>query len=72
MCASVNDRIYVTLKKHNNNVDKPDFRIPLMVPRVVLVPLGLFIYVWASYEHVHWIAPNIGATLFAAGTMGSF
>lgn len=72
ICASVNDRIYIILKKRNNNVGKPEFRIPLMVPGMILVPVGLFIYGWTSYEHLHWIVPNIGAALFAAGTMGSF
>lgn len=72
ICAHVNDRIYIILKKRNDNVGKPEFRIPLIVPGVVLVPVGLFVYGWTSYEHTHWIVPNIGAALFAAGTMGSF
>ena len=36
------------------------------------VPIGLFIYGWTSYEHVHWIAPNIGAAIFAAGSIMGF
>jgi hypothetical protein len=64
--------IEYTSKKRNNNVGKPEFRIPLILPEAVLAPLGPFIYGWTSYKHTHWVAPNIGAALFAAGTLGSF
>ena len=70
--APINDRIYRKLKKRNNNEGRPEFRVPLMVPGALLVPAGLFIYGWTSYFRVHWIAPNIGAALFAAGTIISF
>lgn len=70
--APINDRIYRKLKKRNNNEGRPEFRVPLMVPGALLVPAGLFIYGWTSYYHTHWIAPNIGAALFAAGTIISF
>lgn len=72
ICAPINDRIYRKLKKRNNNVGKPEFRVPLMVPGAMLVPVGLFIYGWTSYNHTHWIGPNIGAALFSAGTIMGF
>ncbi|KAK7900359.1 hypothetical protein LTR67_004105 [Exophiala xenobiotica] len=72
ICAPINDRIYRKLKKRNNNVGRPEFRVPLMIPGAILVPVGLFIYGWTSYYHTHWIAPNIGACIFAAGTIMGF
>ncbi|KAK5023609.1 hypothetical protein LTS07_009117 [Exophiala sideris] len=72
ICAPINDRIYRRLKKRNNNVGKPEFRVPLMVPGAALVPIGLFIYGWSAYEVTHWIVPNIGAAIFAAGTIMGF
>ena len=72
ICAPINDRIYRKLKKRNNNVGKPEFRVPLMVPGAILVPIGLFIYGWTAYEHTHWILPNIGAAIFSAGTIMGF
>ncbi|CAD6564492.1 MAG: hypothetical protein ASARMPRED_004439 [Alectoria sarmentosa] len=72
ICAPVNDRIYRRLKKRNDNVGRPEFRIPLMIPGSLLVPLGLFIYGWSSQYHTHWIGPNIGAALFAAGVIIGF
>ncbi|KIX01061.1 uncharacterized protein Z518_10127 [Rhinocladiella mackenziei CBS 650.93] len=72
ICAPINDRIYRKLKKRNNNVGKPEFRVPLMIPGAILVPVGLFTYGWSSYEHTHWIVPNIGAAILAAGTIMGF
>jgi MFS family permease len=34
------------LKKRNDGVGKPEFRVPLMIPGALLVPIGLFIYGW--------------------------
>lgn len=43
-----------------------------MVPGSLLVPVGLFIYGWTAQYHTHWIGPNIGAAIFAAGTIIGF
>lgn len=72
ICAPVNDRIYRRLKAKNDNVGRPEFRTPLMIPGSLLVPSGLFIYGWCSQYHTHWIGPNIGAALFAAGVIIGF
>jgi multidrug resistance protein len=72
ICAPINDRIYRRLKKRNNNIGRPEFRVPLMVPGAMLVPAGLFIYGWTAYYKTHWIGPNIGAAIFAAGTIIGF
>ncbi|ETI29371.1 hypothetical protein G647_01824 [Cladophialophora carrionii CBS 160.54] len=72
ICAPINDRIYRKLKLRNNNEGKPEFRVPLMIPGAVLVPIGLFIYGWSARRSVHWIVPNIGAAIFAAGTIIGF
>jgi MFS family permease len=72
LCAPLNDRIYKRLKARNNGVGRPEFRVPLLGVAAVLVPTGLFIYGWTAQTHCHWIAPNIGAVLFGAGTIISF
>lgn len=72
ICAPLNDRIYRRLTKKNDNVAQPEYRIPLMIPGSILVPSGLFIYGWTSQYHTHWIGPNIGAALFAAGVIIGF
>ncbi|KAJ5118393.1 hypothetical protein N7526_010030 [Penicillium atrosanguineum] len=72
ICAPLNDRIYRGLKARNDNVGRPEFRVPLLIVGAVLIPTGLFIYGWTAQEHCHWIAPNIGAFLLGMGTIVSF
>jgi hypothetical protein len=67
--APINDKIYRALKRRNNNVGKPEFRVPLMMVGASLTPIGLFIYGWTAQARVHWIAPNIGTLLLAAGNI---
>lgn len=70
--APLNDALYRRLKKRNNGVGKPEFRVPMMVPASLLVPIGLFWYGWSAQAKVHWIMPNIGACIFCAGTIVGF
>ncbi|KAL1637855.1 hypothetical protein SLS56_000412 [Neofusicoccum ribis] len=72
VAAPFNDRIYVRLKRRNGNVGAPEFRVPLMLPGSLLVPVGLFWYGWSAQAGVHWIMPNIGAAIFGAGTIVAF
>ncbi|EDN92764.1 hypothetical protein SS1G_08628 [Sclerotinia sclerotiorum 1980 UF-70] len=72
ICAPAQDRIYRALKARNNGVGKPEFRVPLMIPGAFLVPVGLFWYGWSAQAQTHWIVPNIGAAIFAAGTIIGF
>lgn len=72
ICALINDGIYRSLKAKNNNTGLPEFRVPLLGISALLLPAGLFIYGWTAQTHCHWIAPNIGAFLFGAGTIISF
>lgn len=72
ICAPISDRIYRKLKLRNNNEGKPEFRVPLMIPGAMFVPIGLFIYGWGARPSVHWIVPNIGSAIFALGTIMPF
>lgn len=66
------DKIYKSLKAKHGGVGRSEFRVPLMVPGSLLVPIGLFIYGWTAQEETHWIGPNIGAAIFAAGNQMVF
>jgi multidrug resistance protein len=72
VCAPLQDRIYRALKKRNNGVGKPEFRVPLMVPGALCVPIGLFWYGWSAQAELHWIMPNIGVAFFGFGVITSF
>ncbi|KAK9326650.1 major facilitator superfamily domain-containing protein [Lipomyces starkeyi] len=72
LCAQINDRIFRRLKARNKGQEKPEYRIPLMVPGSILVPVGLFWYGWTAEARTHWILPDVGACLFAMGTIVAF
>jgi MFS family permease len=63
ICAFLTDRVYRYQVAKNNGVGKPEFRLPIMVPASLLVPLGLLIYGWSAEYHTHWIVPDIGIAL---------
>lgn len=67
IAAKFADRIYKRLKARNGDVGRSEFRVPLMLPGAVMVPIGLLIYGWTAQARVHWIVPNIGTAIFAAG-----
>ncbi|OJZ80747.1 hypothetical protein ASPFODRAFT_38150 [Aspergillus luchuensis CBS 106.47] len=62
------DRIYRGLKARNNDVGKPEFRMPSLAVGSVISIVGLFWYGW-SIGHTHWIMPNIGALIYTMGTI---
>lgn len=72
ICAPLLDRIYKHLKARNNGVGKPEFRIPLMIPGSLILPIGLFLYGWSAEKKTHWIVPNIGVCLLGMGSIVGF
>ena len=72
-CALLQDYTYKRLKHHYGlQVGLPEFRVPVMVPGAVLVPLGLIMYGWTAHFRLHWILPDIGIALYACGTIICF
>lgn len=72
IAAKSADRIYKGLKAKHNGIAQSEFRVPLMIPGAILVPVGLVIYGWAAQKRTHWIVPNIGTAIFAAGNQMVF
>ncbi|KAL4935284.1 major facilitator superfamily domain-containing protein [Aspergillus oleicola] len=48
---------------------QPEWRLPPAIAGAPLVTIGLFIFAWTIYPHVHWIVPIIGSAFFGAGTV---
>ncbi|KAK3683201.1 hypothetical protein LTR37_020464 [Vermiconidia calcicola] len=67
IAAKTADRIYKGLKAKKGDVGRSEFRVPLMFPGAVMVPVGLLIYGWSAQNRVFWLVPNIGCAIFAAG-----
>ena len=75
ICAPLQDRIYAALKRRyvpDGGPGRPEFRVPMMVPGAILVPVGIFIYSWTAEKQTHWIGPNIGAAIFGTGSIIGF
>ncbi|KAL2817417.1 MFS transporter [Aspergillus granulosus] len=66
-------KIYVKLEKqqerNGGGEHQPEWRLPSAIAGGPLLTIGLFIFAWTIYPHVHWIAPIIGTAFFGAGTV---
>ncbi|PIA96378.1 putative transporter [Cercospora beticola] len=69
VAAPLNDVIFSRLTARNKGVSIPEFRVPLMIPGSIMVPLGLLWYGWTAETRMHWVLPNIGVAIFASGTV---
>lgn len=78
LCASIfaaraNDRIYIYLKNtRGKGKGRPEFRVPLMFPASICFTSGIFLYGWSAQYRVFWLVPDIGAFLFAMGSVTGF
>jgi hypothetical protein len=63
------DRIYRSLSKKADGKGLPEFRIPYMLPGMIIMPAGLFWYGWSAERKLHWILVDVGVVIF---TLGSF
>ncbi|KAK4504157.1 hypothetical protein PRZ48_005073 [Zasmidium cellare] len=50
----------------------PEYRLPLVLPFSLLIPIGILLYGWSAYYRVHWIVPNIGCAILAIGLIVCF
>ncbi|KAH7327185.1 major facilitator superfamily transporter [Rhexocercosporidium sp. MPI-PUGE-AT-0058] len=65
------DVVWAHLKAKNNGATSPEYRVPMMVPGILIMPFGIFLYGWAIEHHLHWIVVDIGAVLMSGGMMSS-
>ncbi|KAI0196372.1 MFS multidrug transporter [Astrocystis sublimbata] len=66
--AKFMDRIWKRLKERHGET-QPEYRVPLLVPGAILMPIGLFWYGWTAQTHQHWILPDIGVAIFSCGAI---
>jgi multidrug resistance protein len=66
--AQTSDRIYQHLKEtRGGGKGCPEYRLPLLLPASILLPIGLFIYGWAGEHTVFWFVTDLGAAIFGLG-----
>ncbi|KAI8964592.1 MFS general substrate transporter [Daldinia sp. FL1419] len=65
------DRLWAYLKSRADNNTAPEYRVPLMIPGAILIPLGLLIYGWTAERCLHWIVPDIGIAILGCGIINN-
>jgi len=74
VCSQINGRLldyfYRTLTARNGGVGRPEFRLVLMVPASIFLPVGLLLYGWGT--KTHWIVVDLGLFFVSAGMIGNF
>ncbi|MCJ1419401.1 hypothetical protein MMC32_005756 [Xylographa parallela] len=67
-CTRLIDIVYRRLKTtRGKGTGQPEYRLPLLLPGALMVPVGLVWYGWSAEKHLAWPMPDIGAAVFAAG-----
>ncbi|KAH8701967.1 putative MFS multidrug transporter [Talaromyces proteolyticus] len=59
-CAPLVNKHYLQLCAKHNGKPPAEARLIPMMFSCWLIPIGLFIFAWTSYSHLHWIGPAIG------------
>lgn len=67
LCGPLMDFFYKRLAARNGNTHIPELRIPLLLPGVLITPIGLLLYGWAAEFHLFWLVVDVGAALLSLG-----
>lgn len=62
------DWIYRALKERHNGETTPEFRVPFLIPGVILIPVGIFLYGWSAEKRLTWIIVDVGTAIFVWGS----
>lgn len=57
LTARFNQVIHRRQKIKNNGKVFPEFRVPVLIPCAILLPIGFFWYGWSAQEAVFWVMP---------------
>lgn len=64
------DDIYIAPERRNDDVDRLEFRIPLLLPvSGLFLPLGFLLYGRVAELTLHWVIPKLDAFIFGGGIM---
>jgi len=61
------DAIFNRQVKKNNGVQKPEFRLPVMIYSSLFLPIGLFWYGWTARASIHYMVPIVGTSFIGFG-----
>lgn len=67
--ARLTDKLWQHFKRKAGGQTAPEYRVPLMIPGTVLIPVGLLWYGWAARAHAPWAVVDVGAAFFGCGVI---
>jgi MFS family permease len=67
--ARITDKVWKHLKAKAGGQTAPEYRVPLMIPGLMLIPVGLFWYGWAAEAHTPWPVVDVGVGFFGCGVI---
>jgi MFS family permease len=65
--ARITDRLWQHFKAKAGGQTAPEYRVPLMLPGIVMIPVGMLWYGRAVQAHTHWAVVDVGAGVFGCG-----
>ncbi|KAI9158177.1 putative multidrug resistance protein [Paramyrothecium foliicola] len=60
MCSPLVNKHYIKMVKQHNGHPPAEIRLIPMMLSCWLIPIGLFIFAWTSYERLSWAGPAMG------------
>ena len=69
--APLIDHVWRHLREKSNGTVTPEYRVPLLLPGAILVPVGLLWYGWAAQAQIFWIVPDVGVAVLGCGLMSA-
>ncbi|EER44643.1 conserved hypothetical protein [Histoplasma capsulatum H143] len=69
--AALTDRLWAYLKKRAGGETAPEYRIPLMIPGSIVIPISLFWFGWTAETMQKWVVVDIAAAVFNFGIIMS-
>ncbi|GAM85511.1 hypothetical protein ANO11243_035180 [Dothideomycetidae sp. 11243] len=65
--APIMDVVFRRLKAKHNGQIQPEYRIPLLLPGLVITPIGYLIYGWTAQARAPWQVVDLGVLILAFG-----
>ena len=65
--ARITDKLWQHFKRKAGGETAPEYRVPLMIPGIILIPTGLLWYGWSAQTKAPWAVVDVGAGIFGCG-----
>ncbi|RAL14274.1 putative MFS transporter [Aspergillus homomorphus CBS 101889] len=67
VAGPLTDALSQFLRRRNNNVHKPEHRIPALIVPFCIAPVGLVVFGYTTAHQMHYALPALGSAMCAAG-----